>query len=166
MSEEKIVLDVAGYDIITNALQSLLDGFPGLFEGETIVFTDTEKETGIAWYVQAGGIIEKQKENIVGEVTQDCTYPFCVVYRAGNTPAKRKVTIKEFLDSLGCWLERQPVKINGENVQLREYPALTGSRKIMSVKRQTSAYLNDVSEDKTEEWIIYLALNYKNEFTR
>ena len=94
-------MDLEGYEIVTDAIQSLLDTYPGLEEGDKIVFSNLEETSGIAWYPVSGGAIEKEKKSVTGKVTQLCSYSFFIVYRSGSALPKRKVKIKEFLDSLG-----------------------------------------------------------------
>lgn len=163
---EKEKMDVGGFDIITNAIQSLLDEYPGLEEEEKMIFSHIGKENGIAWYPVEAGIIETTTENIIGQVKQICNYPFCIVYRSGGTSSKRKVSIKEFLEYIGCWLERKPIKVNGEIKLLTKYPELTDGREIISISRQSTAYLDNTSESNIEDWVIYITLKYKNEFTK
>ena len=54
-------MDLEGYEIVTDAIQSLLDTYPGLEEGDKIVFSNLEETSGIAWYPVSGGAIEKEK---------------------------------------------------------------------------------------------------------
>ena len=72
--------------------------------------------------------------------------------------------IKEFLDSIGKWLEGQQIKINEETVQLKEYPSLSEGRSIKEIRRQTMAYLDSRTEDNIEDWVIGMNLKYKAEF--
>ncbi len=159
-------MDLEGYEIVTEAIQSLLDAYPGLEEGDKIVFSNLEETSGIAWYPVSGGAIEKEKKSVTGHITQICSYTFFIVYRFGSASSKRKIKIKEFLDTLGKWLERQQVKINGEAVQLKEYPSLSEKRKIEEIRRQTMAYLDSRTEDNVEDWAIGMNLKYKTDFYR
>lgn len=155
--------DVDGFEAVTEAIQTLLNQYPGL-EGLQIQFSTLEKDGGIAWIPITGAAIDTEKKYITGKVYQLCNYPFYVVYRTGTSMPARKITVKEFLDSLGRWLERQPVKIGEETLLLTEYPNLSGGRKITSISRQTSGYLDTIEQDGVENWVIYLALKYTNEF--
>ena len=56
-------MDLEGYEIVTDAIQSLLDTYPGLEEGDKIVFSNLEETSGIAWYPVSGGAIEKEKKS-------------------------------------------------------------------------------------------------------
>ena len=166
MTEKQQRFDVQGYDIITDAIQNLLDAFPGLEEGEEILFSSMKEESGFAWYPISGGVIEDEKCSVTGKVKQTCAYPFFLIYRSGATSPKRKAGIKEFLDSIGRWLEKQPVKVGEDTVVLKEYPSLTEGRSIKTIERQTPAYLDNETENKIEDWVIYITLKYQNEFRR
>lgn len=166
MAKKETKFDVQGFEIVTKAIQSLLDGFPGLYEGDRIAFSTIGKESGIAWYPVRGGVIDDETEDILGHVTQLCSYPFYVVYRAGGTSSERKVGIKEFLDSLGCYLEKQPIQVGEETYVLEEYPSLTDGRIIKEISRQTPAFLNQAYENGVEDWEIAITLKYQNEFDR
>ena len=89
-----------------------------------------------------------------------------VYYRSAGLSEARKEGVKEWLDGLGRWLERQPVVIGSDTYTLPEYPALTGNRKILSIQRQSPAFLNAINENKTEDWILDMSLRYRNEFLR
>lgn len=155
--------DVDGFEAVTEATQTLLNQYPGL-EGLQIQFSTLEKDGGVGWFPITGAAIDAEKKYITGKVHQICNYPFYVVYRTGTSMPSRKITVKEFLDSLGRWLERQPVKIGEETLLLSKYPNLSGARKITSISRQTPGYLDTIEQDGVENWVIYLALKYTNEF--
>ena len=70
--------DVDGYDIITNAINDLLNQYPGLLEGEQIKFSTLGEESGIAFYPVTGAAISSEKVSVTGKVNQLCNYPFCV----------------------------------------------------------------------------------------
>ena len=75
--------------------------------------------------------------------------------------------IKEYLDTLGKWLEQQPVTLKGKVFHLNNYPALeSGNRVIKSIDRTSSAYINAAYQDGIEDWIITARLNYENEFDK
>lgn len=114
--------DVDGYDIVTNALKDLLNSFPGLLEGENIKFSTLEEDSGISFYPISGAVIATETTSITGKVNQVCNYPFYVVYRTAADSQNSKIDIKEFLDKLGKWLEKQPVAIDGETQKLSAYP--------------------------------------------
>lgn len=159
-----IKYDVDGYDIVTNALRDLLNSFPGLLEGEIIKFSTLEEDSGISFYPISGAVIATETTSITGKVNQVCNYPFYVVYRTAVDSQSSKIDIKEFLDKLGKWLEKQPVTIDGETQRLIDYPELTEERDITEISRQTPAYLDTTSEGNVQDWVISLALRYRNIF--
>lgn len=166
MAEEKIVYDIDGYDVITKALLSLLNRFPDL-RGETISFSTLNENHGIAMFPSSGAVVISDVEDITAHVTQECNYPFFVVYRAAGLSANRKVNVKEWLDRLGCWLEKQPIVIDDETAEvLVAYPTLNGTRKFTEIKRTTPAYLDGINENKSEDWVIALQAQYRNEFNK
>ena len=167
MSEKKqVVYDVDGFDVVTAALTDLLNQYPKLAEGEKIAFSYLGEDSGISYYPVSGAIIESDRESITGHVTQMCLYPFYVIIRAAKPKESRKVTIKEWLDDLGKWLEKQTLTISGETYSIADYPPLTGDREIKTIARQTPAHLDNVSDNGVEDWAIYITLKYKNEFER
>lgn len=165
MQEKEVRYDLDGDDILTDALTELLNRFPRLTDGDKIEFSTLDAEYGKAIYPISGAIIETESTDITGEVTQVCRYPFFVVSRISGASEQHKVNVKEWLDDLGRWLERQPIIVDGVQTQLDRYPSLSGRRRFLSIERQTPAYL-DNTEDKTEDWAVYITARYSNEFTR
>ena len=165
-SNKPVKYDVDGYDIITNALKDLINRFPGLLEGEKVTFSTLEKESGISFYPVSGAVIVTETTSVTGKVNQVCNYPFYIVYRTSADSQNSKIDIKEFLDKLGKWLEKQPVKIEEETYKLSGYPYLTEGREITEISRQTPAYLDNTSEGYVQDWVICLALSYRNIFYR
>lgn len=143
---------------------ALVNQFPGLEKGGEIAFSSLGEDGGIALYPVIGAVIESEKRNVCGEVTQVCAYPFTVFYRASGLPEGRKAAVKEWLDDLGRWLERRPVTLSGTTYRLEAYPPLTEGRKVLSISRQTPAFLNETYENRSEDWVISLSLRYQNEF--
>lgn len=166
MDENKkpVGYDLDGYEIVTKALMDLINTFPGLYDGEVIEFSVLGESSGIAVYPISSAVIESERRNIIGEVKQVIVYPFYVIYRTSGQNSSRKENVKEWLDDLGRWLEKKEVKVSGQNYKLESYPDLTGNRKITSIARQTSSYLDTENDDKTENWAIYITMNYSNEF--
>jgi len=163
-AKKTVKYDIDGHDIVTNAINEILNKYPNL-EGEEILFSTLGKESGIGWFPVSGAIIAEEKTTIKGITKQVCNYPFYVIYRTGEGRSKQKVIIKEFLDNMGKWLERQTLIIDGETHRLESYPALTENREIIEIARQTPSYL-DTTNDGVEDWAILITLKYKNEFRR
>lgn len=158
--------DAVGYKAVTEALKDMLNQYPGLLDGEKILFSTLSDTTGISFYPVTGAVISEERTSVTGKVRQLCNYTFCVVYRTTAVASAVKTDIKEFLDDICNWLERQPVVIDGEPYQLEAYPKLTGGREIKRIMRQSMAYLDKVYEDNTQDWVCKLSLEYKNIFYR
>lgn len=163
--EKPVTYDLDGFDVITTALRDLLSQYPGL-DGDSIQYATLGENSGKAMFPVNGSQIERERESITGHVTQICLYPFVIIYRGFGLSENRKATVKEWLDNLGRWLERQELQINGEKYKLDSYPELTGNRKFLSISRQTPAYLDSTNENKSENWAIYITARYQNEFDR
>ena len=167
MAEQKQVkYDVDGYDAVTAALRELLNQYPGLESGEEIAFSTLEETSGIGMFPISGAVVETEKRFITGRVVEICLYPFYVIYRASGLSESRKAKVKEWLDTLGKWLEQKNVLIGGEEYKLEELPPLTDGRKFLSINRQTPAYLDNTSESKTEDWAIYISARYQYEYKK
>ena len=163
----KTAIDIDGSEAVTTALLELLNRFPGLKPEEKIQFSTVPDDGGIGFFPTSGAVYLQNRADITGHVKQEVQYPFSVVYRAGAKTESQRLRIKEFLDTLGKWLERQPVTVNGEQCQLTEYPALkSGNREIQSISRTNPAHLNEAYQDGMEDWVISGALNYRNEFDK
>lgn len=167
MADEKTVkYDIDGYDAVTSALRELLNQYPALEKGEEITFSVLEETSGIGMFPVSGSVVETEKRTITGKVIEVCLYPFYVIYRASGLNENRKERVKEWLDTLGQWLEQKTVVIDGENYKLSELPPLTDGRKFISIDRQTPAYLDNTNDDKTEDWAIYISARYQYEYQK
>lgn len=162
MSEQKIIgYDVTGYDILTNAVLALLAQFPGL-NGREILFEELE-ESGIAFSADNGALIISERRSITDYVTQTCQFPFYIIYRTTSTKEFQKLQVQSFFDSLGKWICKEPVEINGETVRLTKYPPLSDGRKITKVTRSNS-YGLEPNEDGVQDWLMPVTVQYTNEF--
>ena len=167
MAEQKQVkYDIDGYEKVTTALTELLNQYPALERGEEITFSVLEESSGIGMFPVSGAVVETEKRSITGKVTKVCLYPFYVVYRASGQGEKGKERIKEWLDTLGKWLEQQKVVIDGEEYLLSELPPLTDGRKFLSIERQTPSYMAEPQENKAEDWVIYISARYQYEYQK
>lgn len=156
-------LDGTGYDILKDAVLTLLNQFPGL-DGREITFSGLTEDGGISMEPDSGALIYAEKKDIIGGVHRECQFPFFVVYRSGASNPFLKMGTVEFLDTLGAWVCREPVTIDGAEHQLTEYPTLTGDRSITNVTRFNS-YALEPNQNKTQDWIIPITVHYKHEFT-
>lgn len=163
----KATIDIDGSEAVSKVLLELLNTFPGLSEKQRILFSTLSESSGIGFFPTTGAALQSDKEDVIGHVTQVCLYPFSVVYRAAPKSEAQRMRIKEYLDTLGKWLEQQPVLLNGKEHRLEAYPALaSGNRIIKAIGRSSSAYINAAYQDGIEDWIITARLTYENEFDR
>lgn len=163
----KATIDIDGSEAVSKVLLELLNTFPGLSEKQRILFSTLSESSGIGFFPTTGAALQSDKEDVTGHVTQVCLYPFSVVYRAAPKSEAQRMRIKEYLDTLGKWLEQQPVLLNGKEYQLEAYPALaSGNRIIKTITRTSPAYINAAYQDGIEDWIIAARLSYENEFDR
>ena len=159
----KQIIDVETTNLLSKVLIDLINDFPQ--KPEDVAFNKLG-DTGIAMFGLSGVAIQTEQENIFGEITQECLYPFNLVYRISPRTEEQKMRVKEFLDLVGEWLEKQPITIGAETYQINEYPYLSESKKIESITRQNTAHLNSVYQDGVEDWTISLQLQYENKFYR
>lgn len=165
-SKKTVRYDVDGYDIITNAIKDLLNQYPGLLPEETFLFSTLSEDYGISFYPVSGAVISTESKSVTGKVNQICNYPFVIVYRTAASAANSKINIKEFLDNVGKWLEKQPITIDGQTHKLESYPVLTEDRVIEEITRQTPSYLDSTSENNVQDWVINISLKYRKIFYR
>ena len=163
MSDVKpIGYDATGYQILTNAVLALLNEFPGL-GGQEILFEELGKESSIAFSADNGALVISERRSITDHVRQSCQYPFFVVYRTASTKEYQKLQVQKFLDTLGKWICREPVPINGNEVRLAAYPPLSGGREITRVAR-TNSYGLTPNADGVQDWLLPVTVTYTNEF--
>lgn len=154
MADEPIRYDVDSYDEVTKAVNDLINEHPEI--PSTIVYGTLPDSGGISMFPTNGAVIQREIRSVTGKVRQECVYPFCVVFRiSAGTNQSRKINAAEWLDGLGKWLE-----------QKEEYPSLTDNRKFTAFQRTTTASLEVVNDDKSEDWTIYISANYEHEFRR
>lgn len=165
-NKKEVKYDIDGFDVVTTALRDLINQYPGLSTSDEITFSALGEDSGKAMFPISGATIETEKADITGHVVQICLYPFYIIYRAGGLSENRKATVKEWLDNLGRWLEKQTITINKQEYKLSNYPKLTGDRKFLSINRQTPGYLDSVNDNNSENWAIYISARYQNEFDR
>lgn len=164
--EKELKFDGSGYDVMTDAIRNLFDSFPGLERGEKFLFSSAPTGYGKAVFPTTGAVIQNERESITGHVVQECQYPLTVLFRASGLSPNNRAIAKEWLDMLGAWLEKQPIKVKNKEYVLNKYPEIKGTREIRNIFRQTPAYLSQLSEDKSEDWLISIVVQYRNEFDR
>ena len=160
----ELLRDVQGEDIITNALVDLVNQYPKLETGETIKFGTLSESGGISFFPMSGAVIERDTTDILGNHEQICNYPFFIYYKASGLSEGVKINVKEWLDDLGRWLEKQPITVGGTTSILTDYPLLSGNRKFITIRRTTPATLDSVGNGQEENWAIRLVARYQNNF--
>lgn len=159
--------DIDGTEAVSKVLLTLLNTFPGLSADKKVQFSTLSETSGIGFFPTSGAALLSSSEDITGHVKQVCLYPFNIVYRAAPKTEAQKLRIKEFLDTLGKWLELQPVVINDQNHKLTAYPDLSsGNRVIKSISRTNPGHLSAAYQDGIEDWVISATLRYENEFDK
>lgn len=163
MEEVKpIGTDATGYELLTRAVKDLLNQYPGL-GGQKIAFEELGEEAGIAFSADAGALVMSERRSITDHVVQTCQFPFLVIYRTSATREFQKLNVSTFLDSLGKWICKEPVEINGMEHRLFSYPALSSGRKITRITRN-NAYGTVPNENGSQDWILPVSVQYTNEF--
>lgn len=154
--------DVAGFQILTNAVLELLSDFPGL-NGREILFEELQKDSGIMFSADNGALILSERRSITDHVMQKCQFPFYVVYRTASTQEYQKLQVQAFFDAIGKWICKEPVEINGESVRLFEWPKLSAGRRITRITRSNSYGLTP-QENGVQDWLMPVNVEYTNEF--
>ncbi len=166
MATPKISFDLDGTEAVSSVLLNLLNQFPGLGTRK-VLFSTLAEGSGIGFFPTSGAAILSDTEDITGHVKQVCLYPFTIVYRSAPQSEEQKLKVKEFLDTLGKWLERQPVVVNGATHQISAYPTFpSGGRTIKTISRSNPAHLSTAYQDGVEDWVISASLRYENEFDK
>ena len=166
MAQKKYSIDVDGSDIMSRVLLDLLNSYPAL-GGRTVAFSTLGETSGLAFFPSSGAAILTDTEDVTGHVTQVCLYPFMLIFRAAPKTEDQRLKIKEFLDTIGKWMEQQPILINDETIQLSNYPNLhTEGREIKTIRRTNPAHLGSAYQDGIEDWTLAATLRYENNFDR
>lgn len=164
MAIDNVRYDINGYDVLTKAMQSLLNQFPLLKENESIGFSVVDADEGFAFFPTNGAIVDKETRDVIGHVQQECAYPIIVFYKASGLSETGKINAKEWLETLGMWLERQTINVDGIEHKLSKYPPINGNCEITLIERTTPSYLTQISDDLVDSWAINITAHYKNEF--
>lgn len=165
MEEQKQVkYDLDGYEIVKDAILEIINQSPLINDKNKVSFGILEENHGFAIIPVSSSVIESTRKSITGKVTEVCYYPFALVYRGSGMNEKKKSEVSELLDNIGKWLERKEIIIDGVGQKLQSYPALTGNRKFLEIRRQTNSYLENTYDDKTEDWAIRITARYQNEY--
>lgn len=162
-NENPIGKDASGYDAITSAVRDMLNKFPLLYADETVKFEELEDTKGIAFSADNGALVFSENRDILGNIKQECQYPFYIVYRTSATQERKKMSVQAFLDSFGKWLCREPLTVDGIDYKLSEWPDLSQGRKITRITRDNS-YGLEPQENGVQDWVLPVSVEYTNEF--
>ena len=154
-----IGMDATGYEVLSKAILSMLNQYPGL-NGKEILFEELGKDGGVAMSADNGALIMAERRSITDHVFQTCQFPFFVVYRAASTREKQKLQVQAFLDTLGKWLCREPVS---PFEAVCEHPVLTDGRRIIRITR-SNCYGLQPNQNGTQDWLLPVTVQYTNEF--
>ena len=167
MQNEKVIkFDLDGYEVVKDAILEIINQSPLIEDKAPVSFGVLEETHGFAIIPVSSSVIESTRKSVTGKVTEVCYYPFALVYRDTGMNEKKKSEVSELLDNIGKWLERKEINVDGEIQKLQSYPALTGNRKFLEIRRQTNSYLENVYDDKTEDWTIRITARYQNEYKK
>lgn len=163
MSKNKAIKsDISGFDVLKQAVLSLLNQYPAL-DGREFSFCGLDEDGGMSMEPENGALVYAERKFIDGSVKRECQFPFYAVYRSGASSEFLKMDVNTFLDKLGAWLCKEEVTVDGVTYRLLEYPALTGGRRITDVTRFNS-YGLDPNENGTRDWVLPVTVNYTHEF--
>lgn len=163
MTERKAIKsDISGFEVLKHAVLSLLNEFPGLNDRE-ITFSGLSVDDGLSMEPESGALVYSERKFIDGSVKQECQFPFFVVYRSGAASSFLKMNVITFLDTLGAWICKEKVVIDGTTYQLNEYPLLLDGREITEVTRFNS-YPLEPNENRTQDWVLPITVNYTHVF--
>jgi hypothetical protein len=154
--------DPTGFDYLKRAIRSLLNQYPGM-DGDKIYFEEIGEETGIMFSADAGALVMSERRSITDHVTQSCQFPFMLVYRTQAASEYEILNVFSFLDTIGKWLCKETVEINGVRHKLNAYPTISDGRKITRITRNNS-YGTVPNENKSQDWVLPVSVQYTYEF--
>lgn len=159
----KQIVDIETDTLLSQVLVDLVNEFPSPM---VVTFNNLNDREGIAIFPQGSTFLLNEVISITDYVRQECFYSFNIIYRISPRKDGQKMRVKEYLDMLGSYLEKQAVTIDDTVYKIDEYPELSAGKKILSITRSSQAYLASQYEDGVEDWLVGFNLVYKNEFQR
>ena len=165
-NKKTVKFDLDGYEVVKDAILEIINQSPLIPEKEKVLFGVLGEKNGFAMIPTSSSVVESEKKDIIGNVTEICYYPFSLIYRSTGLNEKRKSEIVEMLDNIGKYLEKKEIFAYGENYKLEEYPALTGNRKFVEINRVTNAYFANTYTDKSEDWEIRIIARYEIKYNK
>ena len=166
MADNILGVDAGAYDHLTDVIVDLVNEYPGLDQDDEIRFSVLDLLSGKALFPSSAPVITYERTSITDHVVQECQYAFSIVYRAAGISEPRKVTVKEWLEDLGRWLEGQTITVNDVEYKLEKLPELTDGRELRRFSRTSPAYLYTIQNIQSVDWTINITAYYHNEFDR
>lgn len=154
-----IDVDNVGDVILTEFLIEIFSKFSELI-GIKIPFGQIEENNGICFSPDSGSKVLSEKEDILGNRIQQCTYPFFIVYRCASELEFHKLGVARFLDMIGDFLVGQEIEVLGERYRLK-YPKNLKNRKIKKIVRD-NYFPQTPREDGVQDWILPVHIEYEN----
>ena len=155
MSDQNNVrIDVQDGESFTLLLLDTLNKYPELAEGEKVIFGDPTHNAGLAMYPISGALVLSETQDVLGMIDSVRQYPFTIVYKVAQGSANLAISIKDFLDNMGKWLERQDLSTQvSEEITIND------------IKRQTVAALDSVEENGVQNWTVSISLSYTKRYS-
>lgn len=159
MQDEKQVLDIEEQKAITRAVALMLQKCPAVTNRKiTTRIEDLMTTPGVIGIFPLNGSVYLKKY-ISGAFVGQCS--FMLKYRHTPTDDEDKIDAADTLDRAGQWMEGRKVTIDGKEYELSEYPELTDGREIVSIERQSNAFLNALMQDGSADYQINLRVQYR-----
>ena len=127
----KQIVDTETETLLSQVLVDLINQFPSPM---TVTFNNLNDREGISIFPQGSTFLLNETVSITDYCRQECFYSFNVIYRLAPRKDGQKIRVKEYLDMLGEYLEKQSVTVGEETYKIDEYPTLTANKKIISLK--------------------------------
>lgn len=155
-----------GQDNVTQYLLRLINQFPLLEDDDEVAFQNIDGTVALSLVPISNVAIISEKQDVIGHVKQVCQYSFQIFKTAKGLSERNKIRYKEWLDTLGMWLQGQPLEIDGIIYTLFAYPDMIEGKTMKSIKPANPSVLFATSDGKNEAWVITIDALYTNEFDR
>ena len=149
------------FESVSQAVLAAVNAYPGLKDGERSAFAGMDQESALAVFPKEGQALEEEHRSVTGRVRRICCWPFTVACRAGGPGQRQRESIAAWMDALGRWLEGQTVSVGGRDHCLAAYPALTGGRRLLSIRRAGVPRQAGTDDDRTQIWVMDMTARYE-----
>lgn len=159
MQDEKQVLDIEEQKAVTRAVAVLLQKCPAVTNRKiTTRVEDLMTTPGVIGIFPLNGSVYLKKYISGSFVGQ---HSFMLKYRTVPSDDEARIDAADMLDRIGQWLEGRRITIDGSEYELSEYPELSDGREIVSIERQSNAFLNALMQDGSADYQINLKVQYR-----